>query len=182
MHTLYRGNFFFLNPHLNLIYYYFHFFFFLYRELALTRIKPVAQDQTAGGGWSWSVKSWLQGSMCFGLLIFFLKHLFMAVLGSSSCVWAFSSQGGFSRCGVQALGVLFSVVEVHRLSYSAAYGIFPDQGLNPCSLHCTTEEALGPFILIDQGKAHTVFWLSEILVRFPIIKWHFLRISRLNFS
>lgn len=70
----------------------------LYRELALTRIKSVAQDQTAGGGWSWSVKSWLQGSTCFGLLIFFLflKHLFMAVLGSRSVC-------GLSRVKVASL-------------------------------------------------------------------------------
>ena len=80
----------------------------------------------------------------------------MAVLGSCSCVWAFSSQGGFSHCGAQALGAWSSVVEAHRLSYSVAYGIFPDQGSNPCSLHCTTEEAPGPFILIDQGKAHAL--------------------------
>ena len=36
----------------------------------------------------------------------------------------------FSSCGMRA-----SVVVVHRLSSSAACGIFPDQGSNPCPLH-----------------------------------------------
>ena len=43
--------------------------------------------------------------------------------------------GGFSCCGAQALGTRASVVAAHRLSCSAARGIFPDQGLNPCPLH-----------------------------------------------
>ena len=54
---------------------------------------------------------------------------------------------GFSCCGAQALGVWASVVVArglwtagsvvvaHRLSCSAACGIFPDQGSNPCPLH-----------------------------------------------
>ena len=58
-----------------------------------------------------------------------------------------------SRCGARALGMRASVVVAHglsscgwralelrpsgcgRLSYSAACGIFPDQGSNPCPLH-----------------------------------------------
>ena len=63
--------------------------------------------------------------------------------------------GGFSCCGARALGArglqqlqhvglvvvacgfqsASSVVVVHRLSCSAACGIFPDQGTNPCPLH-----------------------------------------------
>ena len=62
--------------------------------------------------------------------------------------------GGFSRCGARALGTRASVVVarglsscgfpalehrlsscVHGLSCSAACGIFPDQGSNPCPLH-----------------------------------------------
>ena len=38
-------------------------------------------------------------------------------------------------CGAQALGSWTSVVVVHKLSCSAACGIFLDQGLNPCPLH-----------------------------------------------
>ena len=34
---------------------------------------------------------------------------------------------------------LGSVVEVHRLSCSTARGIFPDQGLNLCLLHCKAD-------------------------------------------
>ena len=43
---------------------------------------------------------------------------------------------GFSCCGASALGGQPSVVVVHGFSFPAAYGIFPDQGLNPCPLHC----------------------------------------------
>ena len=49
---------------------------------------------------------------------------------------------GFSSCGTQALVVVAhglqnagSVVVAHGPSCSAACGIFPDQGLNPCPLH-----------------------------------------------
>ena len=54
--------------------------------------------------------------------------------------------------GLQSAG---SVVVAHRLSCSAACGIFPDQGSNPCPLlwerilnHCTTREA--PQLLFSQ--------------------------------
>ena len=50
--------------------------------------------------------------------------------------------GGFSCCGARALGAWASVVVARelsscgmRLSCSAACGIFPDQGSNPCRLH-----------------------------------------------
>ena len=75
----------------------------------------------------------------------------MAALGLCCCAWAFSSCSewglllgcgvrashcsGFSCCGARALGVRASVVVSYRLSCSAACGIFPDQGLNPCPLH-----------------------------------------------
>ena len=41
---------------------------------------------------------------------------------------------GFSSCGSRALECS-SVVVAHGLRCSAACGIFPDQGLNPCPLH-----------------------------------------------
>ena len=41
-----------------------------------------------------------------------------------------SRHAGFSSCGTWA-----SVVVAHKLSCSAACGIFPDQGLNLCSQH-----------------------------------------------
>ena len=43
--------------------------------------------------------------------------------------------GGFSGCGARALGAWASVAVAHGLSCSAACGIFPDQGWNPCPLH-----------------------------------------------
>ena len=72
-----------------------------------------------------------------------------------SSVWASHSHcGGFSCFGPQALGHMGfsswdhglsnagtrlknigSVVMVHRFSCSGAYGIFLDQGSNPCLLH-----------------------------------------------
>ena len=42
---------------------------------------------------------------------------------------------GLSVCGLQQLWHAGSVVVAHGLSCSAACGIFPDQGLNPCPLH-----------------------------------------------
>ena len=54
----------------------------------------------------------------------------------SSCgVWA-SHYSGFSYCGAQVQGTWASVVVAHRLSCSAAWGIFTDQGSNGCPLHC----------------------------------------------
>ena len=99
--------------------------------------------------------------ICF--IYFYFFNLFLAVVGSSllcvgflqlwragatlRCgVWA-SHCGGFSCCGARALGAWASVVVArglqsadsvvvaHGLSCSAACGIFPDQGSNPCPLH-----------------------------------------------
>ena len=84
------------------------------------------------------------------VFFFFFLFYFLAVLGLHCCAQAFSSCGerglllvvvrashcgGFSCCGARALGAQASVVVAHRLSCSAACGIFPDQGLNPCPLH-----------------------------------------------
>ena len=76
---------------------------------------------------------------------------------SSCAVWA-SPCGGFWCCGALGLGTRASVVVapglssvvpglwstgsvvvVHRFSCSAAFRIFPDQGLNPCLLHCQVD-------------------------------------------
>ena len=53
-----------------------------------------------------------------------------------------SRRAGFSSCGLRASVVVAcglwsagSVVVAHGLNCSAARGIFPDQGLNPCPLH-----------------------------------------------
>ena len=82
------------------------------------------------------------------LLILFI-YLFLAVLGLHYCTdfslvvatrgyslvcspWT-SHCRGFS-CGVRAPDGQVSVVVAHGL-WSMAYGIFPEQGLNPCLLH-----------------------------------------------
>ena len=53
-----------------------------------------------------------------------------------------SRHAGFNSCGTRASVVVHrglqsagSVVVAHGLSCSAACGIFPDQGSNPCPLH-----------------------------------------------
>ena len=46
---------------------------------------------------------------------------------------------GFSCCRAQALGARASEVVAHRLRCLVAYGIFLDQGLNPCPLHWQAE-------------------------------------------
>ena len=87
-------------------------------------------------------------------IILFLKifiYLFIGFVGSSllhtGFLWLWragatlrcgaraSHCGGFACCRAQALGAQASEVVVHGLSCSAACGIFPDQGLNPCLLH-----------------------------------------------
>ena len=59
----------------------------------------------------------------------------------SSCGAQASHCCGFSCCRAQPLGFAApgfqrSTVVVHGLSCSVARGIFPDQGSNPCLLHC----------------------------------------------
>ena len=68
--------------------------------------------------------------------------LFMVALGLLLLVGFFQVQwlGAASHCGA---GLLTAVAplgaehrpETHRLSCSVAYGIFPDQGPNPCAEH-----------------------------------------------
>ena len=92
---------------------------------------------------------------CFNKLIGFYLFIYLfiyllAVLGLRFCARAFSSCGkrvhSSSRCtGLSLSWPLLlqstgsrragSVVVAHRPSCSAACGIFPDQGLNPCPLH-----------------------------------------------
>ena len=66
----------------------------------------------------------------------------------SRCSAQASHCRGSSCCGAQAIGLVgsvvatpsfqstVSVVVAHGLSCSAACGVFPDQGLNPCLLRC----------------------------------------------
>ena len=82
-------------------------------------------------------------------LFFIFKHrfnnLFLAVLGLHFCVRAFSSCGKRGPLFIAMRGPLLlrstgsrragSVVVAHGPSCSAACGIFPDRGSNPCPLH-----------------------------------------------
>ena len=75
---------------------------------------------------------------------FWLRGVFVAAHGlslvvasggySSSGAWA-SHCSGFSCCRARALGTRASVVVAHGLSCSAACGIFPYRGSNPCPLN-----------------------------------------------
>ena len=80
--------------------------------------------------------------------------VFTVTLGLHCCARAFSGCGErASGCIAQALSAWASVAAdcgswnwgsvaaVHGLSCSVACGIFLDQGLNPCSLHCPMELA-----------------------------------------
>ena len=80
----------------------------------------------------------------FFLIYFFLRWVFVAVRGLSLV----AASGGYSslQCAGFSLPWLLllrskgsrcigSVVVVHGLCGSAACGIFPDQGSNPCPLH-----------------------------------------------
>ena len=118
-------------------------------------------------------------------IFYFLKiyfiYLFLAVLGLCCCAWAFSSCGGrgplfIAVCGppiamaslvaehglqahgLQQLWLVGSVVVVHGLSCSAACGIFPDQGSNPCPLHRQAD---------SQPLHHQGSPFLFILMRFP---------------
>ena len=79
----------------------------------------------------------------------------------SSCgEWA-SHCGGFSCCRARALGSLGSVVVGHRLSFPTAWGVFPDQGLNPCLLHWQVDS----LPLSHQGSPLVMFWNTWVPVR-----------------
>ena len=85
---------------------------------------------------------------CIGSSLLHMSFLQLRRAGATLCCGAQASHcGGSSCCGARALGCagfsssgsqalkrrLSSVA--HRLSCSAACGIFPDQGSNPCPLH-----------------------------------------------
>ena len=85
-----------------------------------------------------------------GILFFFFNYLFMAVLVLRFCARAFSSCGKWRPSSSQCVGLPLSrtpllrstgsrhagsAIVAHGPSRSAACGIFPDQGSNPCPLH-----------------------------------------------
>ena len=78
-----------------------------------------------------------------GVLFFFLMLFILVALALHCCTQAFSSFGKQGLLFVAVCGLLIAVVFpdvkrrlwAHRLSCSAACGIFPDQGSNLCPLH-----------------------------------------------
>ena len=80
----------------------------------------------------------LEGRTNLAIEEFLLKKLFIfTVLGLHYSVRAFSIvmvSRGYIFIAVASLVAAQTLVAVHRLSFSAACGIFPDQGLNPCPL------------------------------------------------
>ena len=86
-----------------------------------------------GPGQVWT---WLLFNSFFLINYFWLHWVFVAAqdLLSTCDAWA-SHGGGFSCCRAQFLGCAGSVAVVHGLSCSVAYGVFLDQGSNPCPLH-----------------------------------------------
>ena len=80
-----------------------------------------------------------------GLFVCLFVCLFLAVLGLRFCARAFSSCGKWGPLFIAVRRPLLlrstgsrragSVIVAHGLSRSAACGIFPDQGSNPCPLH-----------------------------------------------
>ena len=90
----------------------------------------------------------------------------MAALGLPCCVQAFSSCGeGRATLLLRSSG---SVVAVHRLSCPVAWGIFPDQGSNPCPLHWQEDssplehQGNPPFIYFPRGhKGSSIFNARE---------------------
>ena len=105
---------------------------------------------------------------------FFNYYLFMGVLGLRFCARAFSSCGKWGPHFIAVHGPLTiaaslvaehrlqragSVVVAHGPSCSAAYGIFPDQGSNPCPLHCQADSQP----LRHQGSPRVYFLLLLLL-------------------
>ena len=96
-------------------------------------------------------KLWSLGTICTIILslsfsLFFLKifvYLFLAVLGLRRCLQDFSGGGarashcsGFFGCRAWAVGPMAFGSCSRWLRCPGACGIFLDQGLNQCPLHC----------------------------------------------
>ena len=71
----------------------------------------------------------------FIYIYFWLHWVFVAVRGLLIAVSSLVAEHGLQVRGLQQLWPLGSVVVAHGLSCSAACGIFPNQGSNPCPLH-----------------------------------------------
>ena len=97
----------------------------------------------------------VQQSIPFTIIAAPCFFFFLAARGLLCCACAFSScgeqgllffveHGLLTSTGFRSVG---SVVVVHRLSCSAACGVFPDQRSNPCLLHWQVDS----FLLSNQA-------------------------------
>ena len=119
------------------------------------------------------------------LFIYLFIYLFMAVLGLCFCARAFSScgeRGATLHRGARASSLsrplllrstgsrrAGSAIVAHRPSCSAACGIFPDQGSNPCPLHWQADSQP----LRHQGSPKLFFFKSSYTVKgFPLSSIH----------
>ena len=74
--------------------------------------------------------------VCFGLCwVFIAAHRFSQFVAESRVSAQASHHSGFSCWRAQALECTGSVVVAHGLSCRVAYGVFLDQGSNPCPLY-----------------------------------------------
>ena len=99
-----------------------------------------------------SLACWLFSSWGRGLL--FTAALGLLSAGASPAVEQGSRACGLRSCGSQALEHRLSVVVAWGHSCSAACGIFPDQGSNPCLWHWPVDS----LPLSHQGSLNIIYF------------------------
>ena len=117
--------------------------------------------------------AWLLSLSTFFFNFYLFIYLFLAVLGLRFCVRAFCSCGEWGHSSSQCAGLspsrplllwstgsrhAGSVIVAHWPSRSAACGIFPGQGSNPCPLHWQADSQP----LCHQGSP-ALFYVSTLL-------------------
>ena len=103
-----------------------HWVFVAARGLSLVAVSGGHSSLWCGGfSLRWLLLLWSTGSRHSGFSSRSTRASVVVALGSVVVALGFQSA--------------VSVVVVHGLSCSAACGIFPDQGLNPCPLHCQAD-------------------------------------------
>ena len=179
------------------------------RLLFCTRI-PTLYPQARSRGLLWVCKNKLIFYFIYFIFLFFESevsffffkylfiYLFLAVLGLRFCARAFSSCGERGPLFIVVRGPLLlrstssrragSVVVAHGPSCSAARGIFPDQGSNPCPLHWQADSQPLPhqgspiswyfkkaflksliFLMILSFDENITFQSIPFLSKFPVI-------------
>ena len=105
-------------------------------------------------GFVWAFSSWGE-----------LGLLFVAVCGNLTGVASLTAEHRLQANGLQRLHHVGSIVVLRGLSCSAACGIFPDQGLNPCPLG----GQVASYLLSHQGNP--LVPLDLVLERFGEATW-----------